>query len=171
VARKAVYTPEDKAKALAVLRSCNGKVNQAARLLGIPRRTLAYWNDGSGVGEVSQELIREKHSELKASFDSIASRLTGVIGMKLGQLERDQQALAKTGTRDLAIAAGIATEKALLLAGNPTRITETRSEAARYESAIKLMIEECTAKGYEIDRTEAIKLLSIHLPEINEYVN
>jgi hypothetical protein len=33
------------------------------------------------------------------------------------------------------------------------------------------MIDECAVNGYEVDRKEAIKLLSVNLPEINEYVN
>lgn len=37
----------------------------------------------------------------------------------------------------------------------------------RNRAVVKQMIDECAAKGYEVDRAEAIKLLSIHLPEIN----
>src|SRR5258705_75978 len=125
---KKTYSPEQKAEALAVLKSTGGKVNTAARLLGLPRRTLSYWSQGDGLKEVTPELVQEKRSELKTAFDSIASRLTGVIGLKLAQLEKDEQALAKTSIRDLAIAAGISTEKALLLGGSPTRIVESRSD-------------------------------------------
>jgi regulatory Fis family protein len=170
---RTVYQAEDKAKALAVLKSCNGKVNQAARLLSIPRRTLAYWQtgaegNGQGLKGVTPELVEEKRGALKQAFDTIAERITGVMGLKLNQLEQDEAALAKVSIKDLAIAGGISTEKALLLAGNPTRITETRSEAQRYEGAIKMLVDDCAG---EIDRKEAIRLLSIHLPEINEYVN
>jgi len=168
---KRKYSAEDKAAALVTLKSCGGKVNQAARLLGVPRRTLAYWNRGDGVAEVTPELIEEKRGALKQAFDVIAARITGVMGLKLDQLEHDQTALSKVSIKDLSIAAGISTEKALLLGGSPTKITETRSDAQRYESAVKQMIDECAANGCEVDRKEAIKLLSVHLPEINEYVH
>jgi hypothetical protein len=52
------------------------------------------------------------------------------MGLKLDQLERDHAALSKVNIRDLGVVAGIATEKSLLLGGNATRITETRSSNA-----------------------------------------
>jgi transposase-like protein len=169
---KRKYSADDKASALVTLKSCGGKVNQAARLLGVPRRTLAYWNRGDGVKEVTPELVEEKRGALKQAFDVIAARITGVMGLKLDQLEQDQTALSKVNIKDLSIAAGISTEKSLLLGGNATRITETRSsEAQRYETAIKQMMDEMQRLGEKIDRDEAIRLLQPHLPEISEYVN
>src|SRR5260221_4466629 len=119
---KRKYSDTEKAEALAVLDSTGGRVNSAARLLGLPRRTLAYWKNGNGVSEVAPQLVEEKRGALKQAFDTIAERITGVMGLKLDQLESDETALAKVSIKDLAIAGGISTEKALLLGGNATRI-------------------------------------------------
>jgi len=106
---------------------------------GVKRRLRsAYLVGGQSNGSPTKIHSRRQGT----AFDNIASRITGVMALKLDQLESDPAALAKVNLKDLAVASGISTEKALLLAGNATRITETRSDKARYEATIEAFIKE-----------------------------
>src|SRR5215831_21263449 len=43
--RVSAYSDEQRAQALAVLAACGGNVSEAARRVGVPRRTLQRWKD------------------------------------------------------------------------------------------------------------------------------
>lgn len=56
-----LYSDDTRASALAILASCGGNVGEAARLTGIPSRTLANWRDRPTSGAVrASQPIREE---------------------------------------------------------------------------------------------------------------
>jgi len=73
--------------------------------------------------------------------------------------------------KDVSLSAAIAIDKRALLKGLPTRITETRSEKQRYETAVQQLQDELREAGIEVGRAEAIKLLSRQLPGISSLIS
>ena len=118
------YNDEEKAMALAALDANGGNVYRTALQLGIPDSTLDGWAKERGVSPAVHALREVKKGTLAEKFDEVAH-------MALDLTIDDLEGLRKAGPQARIIVAGIATEKKLLLTGQPTQITEHRLEAAR----------------------------------------
>lgn len=109
------YATEDKAKALALLKSNGGNLKRTARQIGVPPATLRMWrNDPEDAAPA--ELREQKEAELESHLESIALRYAKA-------LDNDATVMAIVASRDpskLAIVLGIAVEKIQLLRGKPT---------------------------------------------------
>lgn len=158
---KRTYTDEQKAEALAVLKANGGNLTRTAGATGIPRKTLAEWSKGNHVSDAAEALIPQKVDELADKLEKIAHLISDSLPEKI----------EKAGLRDASVSLGVVIDKRNLLIGKPTSISESRSDKARYETAIQQLIDEMKRLGEKIDRPEAIRLLQPHLPEINQYVN
>lgn len=119
------YSDEDRADALAALAANGGNVTGTARQLGVPRNTLLMWSRGDRHPEALADAIPKKLG-LADRLDEVARLLVDAMPAKI----------AKASLAQLAVAAGIAIEKARLLRGQPTAIDERRdSLAARIAEA------------------------------------
>jgi hypothetical protein len=155
------YTPEDKAAALATLTACGGNISQASRTLGIPRKTLQQWRKGRDVAGLTADMQSFANMELSDKLDAVAHKLADAIP---GKIE-------KAPLNHITTSLGIAIDKRNLLKGQPTSITERRSEKDHYETAVAQLIAECKRNGLEIDREEAIDLLEPHQPAIKKHLH
>lgn len=107
------YTDADRAAALAVLDLHAGDVGKAARLLGIPRKTLEGW--ARGRTEVPAELRRQKRAELAVQLEAIAHLILDLVSERLPTASVPQ----------LFTGLGITIDKMQLLKRQPTAITNT----------------------------------------------
>ncbi len=112
------YSDEDRAFAIAALASNGGNVWRTSQHLGIPDTTLRQWANGLRHPEAVL-MSEEKKSSLAERFDEFASRVL--------RLTTDEDIKAAT-LKDRFTAAGIAVDKARLLKGEPTEITEDRAD-------------------------------------------
>jgi hypothetical protein len=62
---------------------------------------------------------------------------------------------AKSGLRDLGIMAGIATDKLLLLRGQPTQIVRNEADRTKIDVLAKAFIAEAERRGYEVEANAA----------------
>jgi transposase-like protein len=107
------YTKREKVTAVIAAEASSQEA--AAEAHGIPRTTLRYWMNDPELAELRQK-AREELSEGAAIAAHMA--WAGLIrAMQEGRLE----------PRDLITAAGVATDKAQLLAGHATARTENRT--------------------------------------------
>jgi transposase-like protein len=104
--RQRRYSDADRSAALAALGANGGNVNLTAGQLGIPETTLRGWANGDCHPQVARDAARQKPS-LAARMRAIAHKMVGVADAKADALN----------AKDAMIAAGIATEKMLLLRG------------------------------------------------------
>lgn len=160
MARK--FTSDDKAKALTALAANNGNIAKTARLLGMPRKTLSEWSNGRNVSTVTSAMIEANAENLADKFEKIADALTDAMA--------DPEKIKKASLQQVAVAAGIATDKSRLLRSLPTSISAkiSTSQKEQYERIIAKMIEESSKNGVSVNRDEAINLMEIHLPDIKE---
>ncbi|MFL5340904.1 MAG: transposase [Gemmataceae bacterium] len=127
------YTDEEKATALAALAANGGNVDRTARELSIPRKTLERWARGGVHPQVAQS-GQEKRLPLVDVFEDIARRSLGCV---------TDEKLKNTDAQKLVTTAAIATDKAQLLRGQPTRITEDVSKLTDAElDAERIRLEE-----------------------------
>ncbi len=156
------YTDTEKAQALAAFTATGNNASRASKVTGIPRKTIAQWAAGThGVKSIENLPALRKDAELTLAdkFDAVAHSLVDAMPSKI-----DGASLQQT-----AVSAGIAVDKAALLRGNPTVITQqTLSDKAKIETAISMMIEECKKEGQIVGRAEAIRLLSAFSPEFKK---
>jgi transposase-like protein len=111
---RAQYLDEEKASALVLLAVYNGNVKRTARTLGIPRSTLTAWAKGRGTNPGVTKQCHFKKESLADRFEEVARALLDAAA--------DPAKLADASLKDLVIAAGICTDKMLLLRGQPTRL-------------------------------------------------
>ena len=110
------YTDRQKAEALAALDANDGNLSRTSRQIGIPRKTLERWRNGEGTnGDVAQ-LRHQKKGELAREMTKIAWQLAGDMQLPV---RRRKATLVQTAT-----AMAIVIDKAQLLRGEPTSITE-----------------------------------------------
>lgn len=100
-------------KAAAVVTAELSSTMAAAEATGIPRTTIAYWLDDPAFVTLRQK-TRQDAAE---GFDILMHMAQGRLRELIPTME----------ARDLTILLGVATEKAQLLAGQPTSRTETRA--------------------------------------------
>ncbi len=109
------YSDDDRANALAALAANGGNLSQTARQLGIPKGTLLAWRDGAAHPEAVENSTPKK-ADMAAALKELAWDLLGDLG---DQARRQGAGLAQTAT-----ALGIVLDKARLLEGKPTQITD-----------------------------------------------
>lgn len=157
------YTDIEKAQALAAFAACGNNASKAAKATGIPRKTISQWAAGTvGVKSIANlpSLTADAKIELADKLDGIAHALADAMPSKI----------EKASLQQVAISMAVAIDKRALLRGQPTSITENRTERARFETAIGQLIAECKSRGFTIDKEEAVRLLEPHVgPEIKRY--
>jgi hypothetical protein len=119
MARK-LYTEEQIAHYLAVLRSNGQNYKQTSRQTGVARGTLRRWEVGQLPGAMDQERIAKGTNAIS---EALAEQF-GRIAVK--SLESAEGKIADASYRDLLIGAGISTEKRELLRGGPTSRVNTQ---------------------------------------------
>jgi transposase-like protein len=117
---KRSYSDVERAEAVTAVAANGGNVYLTAGQLGIPPKTLEHWVKGERHPEAAQ-MGQQKKGELAGAFRNIAFLMVGVAERKAHQLD----------ARSAMVAAAIATDKAQLLHGAPTSITDltTKGEA------------------------------------------
>lgn len=123
------YSDNDRATALAALDACAGNASEAARVTGVPRKTLEEWDAGR-VADGVAELRQEKKAELSELFEDIARDILQAAPKKI-----DDASL-----KDAMVAAGVAVDKMQLLKGKPTEITESRADPATTAARISELL-------------------------------
>lgn len=115
--RQRRYTDAEQADALAALDANAGCIATTSREIGIPEQTLRHWRDGD-CRPCPPELVEQRKSARALAYDEFADRALAVAMDKVGELD------AKAAI----IASAVATDKALLLRGEATSITESRDD-------------------------------------------
>jgi transposase-like protein len=107
------YSDEERANALAALAANGGNVNRTASQLRIPAKTLENWQKGSCHPEAAENGERKK-GPMADALEAVAWKLLDSIPEKIARAPLNQTATAL----------GIALDKARLLRGEPTNITQ-----------------------------------------------
>lgn len=129
---KRSYSDREKAETLAILDTNAGNLSLTSEHTGVPIKTLSDWRDNRGVNGDVADFRNEKREELSVRFEQLAHDILNILPSKL----RDAK------VSELATAAAIAVDKAQLLKGKPTTITETIEQKRRVaEDLIKRFVE------------------------------
>lgn len=165
------YSEADKAAALVALAAnaeLDAPLTATANQLQIADSTLFDWATGRGISDKVRELAEKEKKTLADIY-----RETAILGaLRLRESLADDARCARTPLKDLATAAGVATDKAQLLAGAPTAITAHRDEAALAKmraEAEEALQDALLATGG--DRVAALAMLRECAPTLSEYVN
>lgn len=155
------YTDDEKAAALVLLtlnQNLDCPIAAASNALQIPDSTLDNWKKGRGVNDAVIELGGEKKADLLELFEKAVTRGLEDI------LRDDKPATWRDST-------GIATftDKIFLLRGQPTAITENRSDEALREQAEALVAR--LLPEFNNDRAAALAALRESAPTLSEYIN
>lgn len=113
VAVKRRYSDEQRANALVALAANGNHYERTARQLGIPDATLRHWARMDRHPEAAT-MADEKKPDMATALDVVAWKLLDAIESKIGAAPLNQTAVAM----------GIAIDKARLLRGQPTEITD-----------------------------------------------
>lgn len=109
------YESDEQAAALAVLAVNGGNVSKTARELGIPRMTLRDWAAARKLWpSVDAERVEDAKRDLAEALERVAWQLLDAIP---GKIEAASLAQVATGM-------GIAIDKARLIRGEPTVVSE-----------------------------------------------
>ena len=111
------YSDSFKAESLAALQANGGNILRTSREMNVPESTLRSWKNGSGTRALTADLRDQKRTELSGKLDDLAVKL--VDGMT-------DEKITASNVRDLMIALGICVDKARLIQGETTSITESR---------------------------------------------
>ena len=115
--RKGRYSNKQKDEA-AMLYAIEGSYKKVAKTLGFPKDTVYSWSkDYAGWDELINRVQAEKATEHIATYTMIVDKAQQVV------LDKLPEATAAQAN----IIGATATDKALLLSGRPTRITDTGS--------------------------------------------
>jgi len=112
-------SPEDIERGLEALAESGGNAEAASRATGIPANTLRTWKRARPDEFI--ELRREKRTVLIEDVWAAAQEALKELRGKFKTMKGQQ----------LAVAFGILTDKALVLGGEPSQITETQTSNAR----------------------------------------
>jgi hypothetical protein len=145
------HTADDQATALAVLDLNKQNINRTARDLSLPVSTVHKWKHNKGLRPGVKTKCIEKKEALSTLFERIARKY-------LDRAEEDD-AIASTRGKDAIIAAATATDKMLLLRGQPTAITQSLNKSADIDAATKRLVEAARAEGQELTEEEARALI------------
>lgn len=129
MARLRDYSDDERAHALAVLRSNNGNMKKTAQETGTPRSTLRAWAglreaEGKHAADVAPEKVDNAAEQLAVSWRHIANMSLALMAEFLERL-RDVEKVKAGDVRDLSVVAGVATEKESFARGGPTARTES----------------------------------------------
>ncbi len=109
------YSDEERAAALSMLDANGGNIAKTARDAGIPRITLLDWAAGRVSDSVS-DIRQVKKADLAGMFEDFICRVL--------RLTTDED-IQGASLKDRFVAAGIASDKSLLLRGEPTEIVKS----------------------------------------------
>lgn len=154
------YTNEEKASALATFdfnSNLDSPLTVTSNALQIADSTLSRWVGGEAVSEAAQVLREQKKRELSELCEDYARQA----------LEHLIPNLSEIRPRDFASIA-MAIDKMLLLRGQATQITESRSDAQLREKAEELLARLVEAG---MDRLSALAALREKAPTLSQYVN
>ena len=110
------YSDRQKAEALAALDANAGNLRRTSRQIGIPVTTLWDWRNGRGTNGDVSELRTQKKGELAGELTEIAWKLAG--DLQRGEKRR------KASLVQIATSMAIVIDKALLLRGQPTSVSQ-----------------------------------------------
>jgi len=122
------YSTEDRLAALAALEANKGNAYKTAQLLDIPIQTLNSWKQDALSADSVE--VRQHKKSLADKFEDLAHKLVDVAP---DFINADKTTLSMVAT-----AAGIATDKAQLLRGQPTQIID---DPARVSAAVARVME------------------------------
>ena len=136
-----------KANALALLAANDGNVLATAKQLGLPRGTVQNW--AKGRVPLNDDVIQKSEKakrELADQFEELA-RASVQKGLMIARRQKDSQ----TSLSMAATAAGIATDKMLLLRGEgPTASEAEISEAQRIRACAEAVVEMAKLAGRRV---------------------
>ena len=101
------------------------------------------------------EVLREARMIRAQAAAEVADQARELLAKKIDQLAGDEQALAKANLKDLGITFGIVTDKAQLLANDPTLIVQDQTPKVTLQDA-RDFIEEAKAKVARQEENEKI---------------
>ncbi len=101
------------------------------------------------------EVLREARMIRAQAAAEVADQARELLAKKIDQLAGDEQALAKANLKDLGITFGIVTDKAQLLANDPTLIVQDQTPKVTLQDA-RDFIEEAKAKVARQEENERI---------------
>lgn len=146
MARRLV-TLEQKAEAVAVYQSEQFNAMEAERKTGFHNSAIGRWHKALAVNEELARLTEEKRIALGAKFATLTDRILDRAHADLDQLQITD--------RNFVSLLGVSAEKALLYAGQPTEIVETRVKISVQEAESKLQ----RLLPYFPDRASALEAL------------
>ena len=155
------WSVEDKLRA-AMAYLITGNSLEAAKVCGIPDKTIRDWTRETWWADFIGECRKEKNEELDAAFTDILHKAMGEVKDRI--TNGDEVIDTKTGTknrkkvsaRDATLVAAVLVDKRAILRGEPTRISKTISEKDRLKTLAQdlegvLGVVE-TEKGVEIKK-------------------
>jgi hypothetical protein len=133
------WSIEDKLRA-AMAYLITGNSLEAAKVCGIPDKTIRDWTRETWWADFLGECRKEKNEELDAAFTDILHLAVGEVKDRI--TEGDEVIDTKTGTkhrkkvsaRDATLVAAVLVDKRAILRGEPTRISKTISEKDRLKT-------------------------------------
>jgi len=128
--KKRSYSDQEKAALLLALEANGGNLAKTERETGVPLETIRDWRNGLAVNADIAEIRNEKRVSLADKFEALANKL---VDRAEEFIDKDKTTLAMVAT-----AAGIATDKAQLLRGQPTQIID---DPARVSAAVARVME------------------------------
>lgn len=113
-----------------------GETEGAAKLCGIPGRTIREWTEEPWWADVITEARKMKNDELDAAFTSILHKATGEVADRIEHgdeiIQKDgSKARRKVSARDATLVAAVLIDKRAVLRGEPTRISKSINEKER----------------------------------------
>jgi len=85
------------------------------------------------------EVLREARLVRAQAAAEVADKARELLAQKIDQLSGDEQALAKANLKDMGITFGIVTDKAQLLANDPTLIVQDQTPKVTLQDAVDLI--------------------------------
>jgi transposase-like protein len=114
--RSRTYSDRERAEALAVLDAVGGVVARAAKMTGVPEKTLSGWAEE---GRVKPEVLEEKKEIKAALYDRIETLAGDIIGLMVRRVKDDILADRKIGFSEASVALGVLIDKMEKLRGMP----------------------------------------------------
>ncbi len=116
---KRKYSDDEREDAVLAVMANGGNIPLTAKQLDIPDRTLRHWVNQTNHAEAATIALTKKGAAVDA-LDHIAGLLLGLVVERFGEMSPSQAMVAY----------GIATDKKLLLSGQPTVISKETSGPA-----------------------------------------
>ena len=135
------WSIEDKLRA-AMAYLITGNSLEAAKVCGIPDKTIRDWTRETWWADFIGECRKEKNEELDAAFTDIIHKAVGEVR---DRIQAGDPVVQKDGTisrkpvsaRDATLVAAVLVDKRAILRGEPTRISKSISEKDRLKDLAK----------------------------------